>query len=151
MKSYKEELSKSSHAQDKDKNPIECSQCHVPLSVGPRYLTVKGYQGTKDFIVSKLGDPTNLDRKRMQVEARRFMADENCRACHEDLKKNVKDEELSEIGKLCHDAYLLQNGNTKRRCAGCHFNMAHLPGFDRRYWFNEEFARRMDLKEEQTQ
>ena len=151
MERYKEELEKSSHAVDKDKKPIQCRQCHVPLSLGPRYLIVKTYVGMKDVIVSNFGDPTNLDRRQMQKVARKFMSDENCRACHKDLMKNVKDKELSKIGKLCHEAYLLKNGNTKRRCAGCHFNMAHLPRFDRRYFFNEEFAKRLPPVEEKKQ
>ena len=151
MERYKEELEKSSHAVDKDNNPIQCRQCHVPLSVGPKYLTVKTYVGMKDLIVSNFGDPTNLDRRQMQGVARKFMSDENCRACHEDLMKNTKDEDLSKIGQLCHEAYLSKNGNTTRRCAGCHFNMAHLPKFDRRYFFNEEFAKRLPLVEEKKQ
>jgi hypothetical protein len=63
----------------------------------------------------------------------------------------VKDEKISEIGRLCHEAYQGKNGDTKRGCAGCHFNMAHLPKFDRRYFFNAEFAKRLPLKKEQKQ
>ncbi len=151
MERYKAELEKSSHAVDKDNNPIQCRQCHVPLGVGPKYLTVKTYLGMKDLVVSNFGDPTNLDRRQMQGVARKFMSDENCRACHEDLTKDTKDKELSKIGQLCHEAYLLENGNTTRKCAGCHFNMAHLPKFDRRYYFNEEFAKKLPLVEEKKQ
>lgn len=148
MKLYKDELEKSSHTVDKDKNPIQCHQCHIPKSIGPKYLTVKTVLGMKDWLIHTFGDPEDLDRRGMQKIARRFMPDENCFACHQDLKKNVKDEKISEIGKLCHEAYLGENGTTKRRCAGCHFNMAHLPKFDRRFFFNAEFAKRLLLKEE---
>ena len=148
IRGHKDELEKSSHAVDKDKNPIQCHQCHIPISFGPRYLTVKTVVGLKDWWEHTFGDPENLDRRAMQKTARRFIPDENCLACHSDLKKNVKDEDISEIGRLCHEAYLGENGNTKRRCAGCHFNLAHLPDFDRRLFFNAEFAKRLPLKKE---
>lgn len=148
MERYKTELEKSSHVVDKDKKPIECSQCHIPNSVGPKYLTVKIYSGMRDLWVHRFGDPENLDRRHLQEVARRFIVDENCRTCHEDLFKTTKDEKISEIGRLSHEAYLGQNGTTCRGCAGCHFNMAHLPDFDRRYNFNEKFARNLpDIKE----
>jgi len=148
MKTYKEELEKSSHAVDKDKNPIQCKQCHIPNRIGLKYLTVKTVLGLKDLYVHNFGDPDNLNRREMQKIGRRFIPDKNCLACHEDLNKNVKGEELSEIGRLCHESYQGKNGNTKRGCAGCHFNMAHLPTFDRRYLFNAEFAQRLPLKQE---
>jgi len=149
IRTHKDELAKSSHAVDKDKNPIECHQCHIPNSIGPRYLTVKIFIGAKDWLVHNFGDPENLDRRRLQVVARRFLPDENCRTCHEDLTKNTKGEKISEFGQLSHDAYLGKNGQTSRGCAGCHYNLAHLPDFDRRYFFNAEFAKRLPLKEEQ--
>lgn len=147
LRTHKDELEKSIHAVDKDKNPIGCSQCHIPNSIGPRYLTVK-LLGIKDLFVHYFGDPENLDRKKMQETARRYVQDENCRACHQDLMLDTKDKKISEIGRLAHEAYLGKNGNTSRGCAGCHFNMAHLPRFDRRYFFNEEFAKRLPLKQE---
>ncbi len=148
MKNYKTELEKSPHAVDKDKNPIECRQCHIPVDIGPKFVLVKTVVGLKDLITHHFGDPENLDRRRMQEIARRFIPDENCRKCHQDLFKNTKDKKISQIGKLCHEAYLGQNGTTKRGCAGCHFNMAHLPDFDRRYLFNAEFAKNLPLKQE---
>lgn len=149
MERYKVELEKSSHARDKDKNPIECAQCHIPMNVGPKYFAVKLVSGVKDMWVHYLGDPSNLDRRSLQVSARRFIVDANCRECHRDLHKTVKDRKISEIGRLSHDAYLGKNGNTKNGCAGCHFNMAHLPDFDRRYVFNAEFAKNFPPAKEQ--
>ncbi|MDM8522425.1 NapC/NirT family cytochrome c [Desulfococcaceae bacterium HSG8] len=146
MKNYKNELEKSSHALDKDKKPIQCRQCHIPDSLGHKYLTVKAFLGTKDLIVHYMGNPDELDRRDMQKFARRFIPDENCLGCHQDLYKDAKEKKISEIGRLAHDAYLGKNGNTKRNCAGCHFNMAHLPEFDRRFPFNAEFAKRLPLK-----
>lgn len=146
MKRYQDELKKSSHAVDKDKKAIGCQQCHIPNSIGLQYLTVKVFLGFKDMWVHQFGDPQRLDRRRMQVRARRFIVDENCLACHQDLLKDAKGEKkISPIGELCHQAYLESNGNTKRGCAGCHFNMAHLPQFDRRLFFNLEFAARLPL------
>lgn len=151
MKPYKEELEKSTHAVDKDKDPIQCHQCHVPPRLGLKYVAVKAVLGVKDLWVHNFGDPDNLDRRQMQVMARRFIVDENCRQCHEDLTLDTEGKPLSEIGKLSHDAYLGNNGNTKRGCAGCHFNMAHLPRFDRRYDFNAEFAKRLKPLEEKSE
>jgi nitrate/TMAO reductase-like tetraheme cytochrome c subunit len=150
MKTYKDELEKSSHVVDKDKNPIQCKQCHVPHRFGLKFLTVKTVLGLKDLWVHNFGDPEHLNRREMQKIGRRFIPDENCRVCHADLNQNTKGEALSEIGRLSHEAYEGKNGNTKRGCAGCHFNMAHLPTFDRRYLFNAEFAKRLPMKQEPT-
>jgi len=144
---YKDELDKSKHAVDKDKNPIECKQCHIPNSIGPQYLIVKSL-GLKDLFVHHFGDPDNLNRRDMQKAARRFILDENCMTCHRDLMKDTKDKKISEIGRLCHEAYLNKTG-TRRNCIGCHFNMAHLPEFDRRFPFNAKFAKRLPLQEEE--
>lgn len=149
MQIYKDELKMSSHAVDKDKKDIECKDCHIPIGYGGRYIIVKTILGIKDVWVHNFGDPDNLNRRLLQETARRFIPDENCRACHQDLTKDAKDKELAEIGKLSHDAYLGKNGKTRRGCAGCHFNMAHLPEFDRRYTFNAEFAKKLPLKKEQ--
>jgi nitrate/TMAO reductase-like tetraheme cytochrome c subunit len=148
MQTHKDELAKSSHAQDKDKQPIECAQCHLPAGVAPRYLAVKIYSGLSDIWAHTLGDPARLDRRHLQVVARRFLMDDNCRACHQDLLQNVKGEPLSEIGKLAHEAYLGKNGAAGSGCAGCHQNLAHLPEFDRRYWVNAKFAAKFSLEKE---
>jgi cytochrome c-type protein NapC len=148
MQTHKNELEKSSHALDKDKHPIECAQCHLPSRVGPRYVAVKIYSGISDIWAHTVADPSRLDRRHLQVVARRFLMDDNCLACHQDLTKNVKGEPISEIGKLAHDAYLGKNGETGSRCAGCHQNLAHLPEFDRRYWINDKFAAKFSLDKE---
>ncbi|MBM4287596.1 MAG: cytochrome C [Deltaproteobacteria bacterium] len=148
LQTHQNELEKSSHALDKDKKPIQCAQCHIPPTVGPKYLAVKSFLGMKDLIIHYLGDPERMNRRNMQEVARRFIMDENCLACHEDLNKDVKGQPLSEIGKLCHDAYLGKNGTTKHGCAGCHQNLAHLPEFDRRYLVNAKFAERLPLEKE---
>lgn len=149
MKSYLDELKQSSHRVDKDKKPIDCAQCHVPPGIGPKYLVVKTVVGLNDLVVHYFGDPENLDRRAMQISARVYVDDANCLACHQDLYKDSKGEKpISLLGQLCHDNYLGKNNTigTKRNCAGCHQNMAHLPDFDRRYWVNAEFAKRLALK-----
>ena len=147
MKSYQTELENSSHAVDKDKQAIQCAQCHIPHG-GLKFAAVKTVSGVKDLWVHYLGDTSKLNRRHMQEAARRFVVDENCLACHADLAKDTRGQPISEIGKLCHDAYLGKNGNTKYGCAGCHQNMAHLPEFDRRYEVNAKFAARLPLEKE---
>lgn len=148
METYKTELEASSHAVDADNNTIECKQCHIPNNIGLNYVVIKVISGVKDQWVHTFGDPSNLDRKRLQKVAVRFLLDDNCRECHQDLFKTTKNEEISEIGKLSHEAYLGENGNTKSGCAGCHPNMAHLPDFDRRFEFNHEFSKKLSQSQE---
>lgn len=148
MQRYQDELKLSSHAVDKDQKPLECAQCHIPLTVGPRYVAVKAVQGLTDLLVHHFGDPQNLDRRELQAKAQRFMSDDNCLACHPDLYKDTKDQPISEIGRFCHDAYLGKNGATRHGCVGCHANLAHLPEFDRRYEVNEKFAARLAQQKE---
>ena len=149
MKPYLKELRLSSHAKDKDGNVIGCDQCHIPQGVGPRYLAVKMYSGVKDVAVHFWSKPVVINRVHAQVVARRFVDDANCIACHQDLYMNAKNNApVSEYGRLAHDAYLGKNGNTRRNCAGCHINLAHLPIFDRRLQVNAAFASRLQQEEE---
>ena len=150
METYRKELLLSAHAKDKDGNEIGCSRCHLPQGIGPRFLAVKTYSGIKDMAIHFWSSPKSLNRVHTQAAARRFMDDANCLACHEDLYKNAKsDAPVSEYGRLAHEAYLGKNGTTKRNCAGCHVNLAHLPAFDRRLPFNAAFASRLQQEEEQ--
>jgi nitrate/TMAO reductase-like tetraheme cytochrome c subunit len=150
MKPYADELRASSHARNKDGVDIGCSQCHVPQGIGPRFLAVKAYSGTKDVLVHLWAKPESLNRAHTQEVARRFVDDANCLACHQDLSKNAKgDAPVSEYGQLAHDAYLGKNGTTKRNCAGCHVNLAHLPEFDQKLQKNAAFASRLRHEEVQ--
>lgn len=148
MKRHETELKYSSHAVDKDKQPISCVQCHLPNSFGPKYVAIKTYLGVKDMLVHNFGDPDDFYRSELQVSARVFIDDESCRACHEDLMKTTKDKPISIEGKLAHESYLGKNGCTNRGCADCHHNMAHLPDFDRRYVVNAEFAAKLPMQKE---
>lgn len=148
MERYQFELKRSAHALDKDKNPISCNQCHIPLTPGPKYLAVKSYSGLKDLYVHYFGDARDLDRRKLQHTARRFVQDENCVACHQDLQKTVKGEPIGFEGKKAHDAWLEKDGVGRRNCVSCHSNMAHLPVFDRRYVVNAKFAERLPLQDE---
>ena len=147
IRSRLDELEKSVHAVDWDGEPMECRSCHVPPGLGPKLIAVK-LLGVKDLFVHYSVDVERLDRRQMQLDARRIVADENCLECHEDLYRNTEGEEISELGRLGHEAYLGKNGTTRRNCAGCHPNIAHLPDFDRRYPFNAEFAARLPLEGE---
>jgi cytochrome c-type protein NapC len=148
MQRYQDELKLSSHAVDKDKKALECAQCHIPPTVGPRFVAVKTIQGLTDLVVHHFGHPDNLNRRQLQAQAQRFMSDDNCLACHQDLYKNTEDQPISEIGRLCHDAYLGKNGTTRHGCVGCHSNLAHLPEFDRRYEVNAKFAAKLAQEKE---
>ncbi len=138
----------SSLAVDKDKKALECTQCHIPRTKGPRFVAVKSIQGLSDLVAHYFGHPENLDRRELQAQAQRFMSDDNCLACHQDLYKDTKDKPISEVGRLCHDAYLGKNGTTRHGCVGCHSNLAHLPEFDRRYEVNAKFAAKLAQEKE---
>jgi nitrate/TMAO reductase-like tetraheme cytochrome c subunit len=144
IRSRLDELEQSVHAVDWDGQEMECRSCHVPPRFGIKLIAVK-LLAVKDLFVHYAVDVERLDRRQMQIDGRRITADENCLACHEDLYSSTRGEEISEIGRLGHDAYLGKNGATRRNCAGCHLNIAHLPEFDRRYPFNAEFAARLPL------
>lgn len=148
MEPYLNEQQFSSHARDKEGQAIECAQCHIPQGFGPRYLAVKAYSGTKDLAVHFWSKPNRLNRVHTQKVARRFIDDANCLACHQDLYKNAPGEAaVSEYGRLAHEAYLGKNGTTKRNCAGCHINLAHLPEFDRWLETNAAFTSRLQREE----
>ena len=135
MRVHQQELALSPHAQDARGNAIECVQCHIPSTNIVRMLSAKTWLGTKDLWVhATTGGSVTLNRREIQPEARRFMDDANCRACHEDLYRNAKnDGAISEYGRLAHDNYLDKNGSSRSGCAGCHRNIAHLPPEDRHY------------------
>ncbi len=140
---YQRELKASSHAVDKDKKPISCEQCHHF-----HFNPLTSYYARDEYYDKKIFPPGTFDRRKMQETARKTMQAEKCQACHKDLYKNAKGEPISEIGKLCHDAYLGKNGETRRTCAGCHINIAHLPPFDRKQPYNAEFAKKLAEKKE---
>lgn len=148
MQVYQKELDASPHAKDAKGQPIGCSQCHIPSGNMVRMLAGKAYLGVRDLWSHYTGETYELDRAAMQPIARRFTDDANCRACHEDLTRNAKnDGPVSAEGKLAHDAYLGKNGQARSGCAGCHNNMAHLPVFDQRLPGNAKFLGK--LKESQ--
>jgi nitrate/TMAO reductase-like tetraheme cytochrome c subunit len=144
MQVYQKELEASSHAKDAKGQPIGCAQCHVPGTNIVRMLAGKSYMGGKDLWVHYAEKPGELHRAAMQPAARRFVDDANCRACHEDLAKNAKnDGPVSAEGKLAHDAYQGINGQARNGCAGCHANIAHLPPFDERIPRNAKFLSKL--------
>ena len=135
---YQRELKASPHAVDKDKKPISCEQCHHF-----HYNPLTSYYARDEYYDKKIFAPGTFDRRKMQEAARKTMEAQKCQACHKDLHKNAKGKQISEIGRLCHDAYLGKNGETRRTCAGCHINIAHLPPFDRNQPYTAEFAKKL--------
>lgn len=145
MKIYYDEQMASSHAKDADGNPIGCAQCHIPNTNAVRMLAVKTYLGALDLWTHYTGDTYNLDRAQMQGIARRFIDDNNCLTCHEDLTKNAKnDGQISTEGKLAHESYQGKNGQSRHGCVGCHSNLAHLPTFDARIPKNADFLKKLN-------
>lgn len=138
VKMYQFELKNSVHAVDRNKKEISCDQCHHF-----HYNPLTSYYARDEYYDKKIFEPGTFDRRKMQATARKSIKAEKCQACHKDLYKNTKDEPISEIGRLSHDAFLGKNGETRRTCAGCHINMAHLPEFDRYLEVNAEFAERI--------
>lgn len=144
MAVHAQELKASPHAKDAEGKEIGCSQCHIPNGNLVRMLAGKAYLGTRDAWVHFVDGGYDLDRAHMQVVARRFTDDANCRACHEDLKRNAKnDGPISKEGDLAHQSYLGENGQSRSGCAGCHQNLAHLPVFDQRIPKNAKFHEKM--------
>lgn len=144
MRVHSAELKLSSHAKDADGKEIGCAQCHIPNANVVRMLAAKSWLGIKDVWVHNVEGTENLNRKEMQVVARRFTDDHNCRTCHQDLMRNAKNDGAnSPEGQLAHANYLGDNGQARSGCVGCHVNLAHLPEFDARYPSNQKFAARL--------
>ncbi len=142
---YEKELASSPHAFDKDKKPITCDQCHQF-----HFNPLTSYYARDEYYDKKIFKPEDFNRRRLQKNARTAIPPEKCRACHKDLSKNAKGEPISEIGQLCHDAFLGKNGTTRRNCAGCHINVAHLPPFDRGLQINAEFVKKLAESEKKA-
>ncbi len=139
VKMYDMELKISPHAVDKDKKEISCEQCHQF-----HYSPLTSYYARDDYYDKKIFEPGAFDRRKLQKNARNGLSDAKCQECHKDLTKNGKgDAAVSELGQICHDAYLGKNGMTRKNCAGCHINIAHLPKFDRDLQINAEFAQKL--------
>ncbi len=143
VQGYQKELAASVHAVDKDKKTINCDQCHQF-----HFNPVTNYYARDAYYDKKIFQPEDFNRRRLQKNARATIQADKCLACHKDLYKNAKGEAISEIGKLCHEAFEGKNGSTRQTCAGCHINIAHLPDFDRDLMVNAEYVKRLAAKEE---
>lgn len=136
---YQHELKNSVHAFDKDKKEISCEQCHIF-----HFSPLTSYYARDKYYDKKIFADGTFDRRRMQGNARQTDLTAKCQECHKDLTKNAKGDGLvSQIGGLAHDAFLGKNGTTRKTCAGCHINIAHLPVFDKDLTINAEFAEKL--------
>ena len=139
VKMYEHELKHSVHAVDKDNKVISCEQCHVF-----HFDPLTSYYARDEYYDKKIFPPGSFDRRRMQANARQTDLSAKCQECHKDLSKNAKgDGPVSQIGQLAHDAFLGKNGTTRKTCAGCHVNIAHLPDFDKDLMINAEFVKKL--------
>lgn len=144
MRAYQAEMALSPHARDADGKEIGCSQCHIPNANVVRMLAAKTWLGVRDVWVHATDGAGDLDRASMQVVARRFTDDANCRKCHDNLMLNAaKTGSISPEGKFSHANYLGENGQSRSGCVGCHINLAHLPSFDERIPINQKFAAKL--------
>lgn len=89
MRSYKEELSRSPHAKDANGKPIGCAQCHVSSSGLISLLETKVAVGINSLWTHFTSENLLLDRSVMRETARKYVADANCRSCHENLLLNA--------------------------------------------------------------
>ncbi len=138
VRTYEYELSYSVHAKDKDGKKISCDQCHTP-----HFNPVTSYYARDEYYDKKIFKPEDFDRRAMQKNVQQSVPAKKCQVCHEDLSKDARGKKISEIGRLSHDAFLGKNGSTRKNCAGCHRNVAHLPEFDRDLLINAEFAKNL--------
>lgn len=144
MRVHQRELALSAHARDADGNAIGCAQCHIPSAGIVRMVGAKSWLGARDVWAHFTGGAKELDRAQMQIVARRFTDDHNCRVCHVDLTRNARgNAPISAEGALAHDNYLGKNGQARSGCVGCHMNLAHLPVFDAWIPANRNFAFRV--------
>lgn len=148
MRSYKEELSRSPHAKDANGKPIGCAQCHVSSSGPISMLETKVAVGINSLWTHFTSENLLLDRSVMRETARKYVADANCRSCHENLLLNASQTgPVPPKGQTAHLEYLKKNPHPGRggcsRCHGkshqyaakaevkgcvsCHEKMAHRP------------------------
>lgn len=141
MRVYQAEMALSAHAKDADGKEIGCSQCHIPNTNVVRMVSAKAWMGLLDVWTHAVEGGNDLDRRKMQIVARRFTDDANCRKCHLDMTLDASGKcPISEEGRLAHANYLGENGQARSGCVGCHINLAHLPVFDERIPANQKFA-----------
>ena len=122
MRSCKEELSRSPHAKDASGNPIGCAQCHVSSSGLFSMLETKVAVGASSLWTHFMSEKLLLDRSEMRETARKYVADANCRACHENLLLNAaQNGPVSPKGQAAHLEYLKKNPHPDRGgCSRCH-------------------------------
>lgn len=107
----------SSHYDNNTGVVAECADCHLPTGFLPK-IKAKIFFGVRDTVVHYLGDPENLDRKRLAEMALESITDGSCIQCH----KNLFPSGLPRGGFLAHSR--LKRGE-KGKCVSCHRQLVH--------------------------
>lgn len=107
----------SSHYDNSTGVVAECADCHLPPAFLPK-MKAKIYFGIRDTVAHYLGDPENLDRKKLAIEAAKNISDASCTQCH----KNMFPSGLPRGGFLAHSR--LKAGE-KGKCVDCHRQLVH--------------------------
>ena len=89
MQSYRQELLQSSHAKDSRGQLIGCSRCHIPNGGIFPMLQAKVSLGFRDTWAHYANGGKIGNRQALQVAARDYIADSNCRTCHQDLLLSI--------------------------------------------------------------
>lgn len=119
-----QEWQTSSHYNNDTGVVAECADCHLPAGFIPK-IKAKLYFGIRDTLVHYLGDPVNLDRKRLAESAVARITDDSCMTCH----KNLFPSGLPRGGFIAHANIL---DGEQRKCVSCHRQMVH----QNRIYFN---------------
>lgn len=99
---------------------VHCSECHLPPK-GHGYLYAKAKHGLTDLYGYLFKDTSeiNWEAKRTIEKADKFVYQESCIKCHQNLFPAT----LSPEGDNAHLYFLLNNQNL--RCINCHLNVGH--------------------------
>jgi formylglycine-generating enzyme len=99
---------------------VHCSECHLPPH-GQGYMIAKARHGFIDLYGYLFKDSSEYhwESKRTFEKADRFVYEESCLACHQNLFPVT----LSSEGDNAHLYYLSSRENL--RCINCHLNVGH--------------------------
>jgi formylglycine-generating enzyme required for sulfatase activity len=110
----------SPHYNNRTGNIVHCAECHLPPE-GSGYLFAKAKHGFKDIYGYLFKDSARLnwDQKKLLENAKGYVYEKSCLACHQNLFP-VK---LSVEGGNAHLLYLTSTEHVN--CINCHLNVGH--------------------------